>query len=475
MRKAFDNFLDSEVYAELAAKVDRAGSNEPYRYECSNCGEEVCLVLFKTPYFRHRSGNNNIDCEYYIGQHESINTNENDRKSKNERAEFYFDNNINIFYLGLRFNNTEIEDYEKHSIYFELRANYNEEPFYKIKIDRNKFSPDDLFMISINKFSNNYFLSNTFSKKKRKYEVFKNDKNAPTFFKILGNDCKFKAKLVRSSTLYTNVLYFAVYQNSNVNDKKLPDGIAIDKCFEFETMNKKFFGQILSIKEKNNSVESYLSSYGYHLETSEVLTVMWPPSSIKDEQVYINTDYIFLYLTFDLQAHGNINVNARNIKKISEKISKVDINSKTKVHNKNTDLVFEKYIQKNNNYDKLSIKKETKDIFKVTDDNGFFFFNRFGVSPLKKGMMIYLTPRAKIRHYISGYLDYYIEPFKHTEFTGEPLIKEILAYYKRMEPFYWKDFDLNEISNTAFQYLKKCEKDGLINSVIKRFIKEGRI
>lgn len=41
MRKAYDTFLLSEVSAELAAK---AGSFEPYRYECAHCGEEVHLV-----------------------------------------------------------------------------------------------------------------------------------------------------------------------------------------------------------------------------------------------------------------------------------------------------------------------------------------------------------------------------------------------------------------------------------------------
>lgn len=89
MRKAYDTFLQSEVTADLATK---AGSFEPYRYECSHCGEEVRLAavgsISMVPHFRHRSRNSDVECELYLGQYGSISTDACSRKSKNEGAEF---------------------------------------------------------------------------------------------------------------------------------------------------------------------------------------------------------------------------------------------------------------------------------------------------------------------------------------------------------------------------------------------------
>lgn len=104
MRKAYDTFLLSEVSAEMAAK---SGGLEPYRYECAYCGEEVRLATVSSinmvPHFRHLSGNNDVECENYLGQYGAISTDSQSRKSKNERAEFYFDISTKLFYLVLHF------------------------------------------------------------------------------------------------------------------------------------------------------------------------------------------------------------------------------------------------------------------------------------------------------------------------------------------------------------------------------------
>ena len=92
MRKAYDTILQSEVSAALAAK---SGGFEPYRYECACCGEEVYIAAaYSTsmvPHFRHRSGNNNVECENYMGQYGAISIDSHSRKSNRERVEFYFE------------------------------------------------------------------------------------------------------------------------------------------------------------------------------------------------------------------------------------------------------------------------------------------------------------------------------------------------------------------------------------------------
>lgn len=143
MRKAYDIFLLSEVSADLAAK---AGSFEPYRYECAHCGEEVRLAAVGStsmvPHFRHQSGNSDVECEYYLGQYGAFSTDARSRKSKNERAEFYFDSNTKMFYLGLRFSEDEISAYEQLSTTFELRAASQAQPFYSLRINGKNFTSD---------------------------------------------------------------------------------------------------------------------------------------------------------------------------------------------------------------------------------------------------------------------------------------------------------------------------------------------
>lgn len=244
MRKAYDTFLLSEVSADLAAN---AGSFEPYRYECAHCGEEVRLAAAGSTsmiaHFRHRSGNSDVECEYYLGQYGAFSTDARSRKSKNERAEFYFDSNSKMFYLGLRFSDEEISAYEQLSTIFELRIASQSQTCYSLRINSRNFAPDAQRMIPLEKFSYNYFLSNTLNGVKRKYEVFNNSvSNAATFFKLQSGNSGYRAKLVRSSILYTNTPYFIAFHSQSKYfspiDASLPSEIKVDDTFTFETMGK---------------------------------------------------------------------------------------------------------------------------------------------------------------------------------------------------------------------------------------------
>lgn len=67
--------LQTEVLAKEAAE---SGSTEQYRYECSCCGEEVYIAAAHSTsmvaHFRHRSGNNDVECENYLGNAGTLNT-----------------------------------------------------------------------------------------------------------------------------------------------------------------------------------------------------------------------------------------------------------------------------------------------------------------------------------------------------------------------------------------------------------------
>jgi hypothetical protein len=481
MHKAYDTFLQSEVSADLAVK--NGGGLEPYRYECAHCGEEVRLAAvgstIMVSHFRHRSGNNDVKCEDYLGQYGTISTDSRSRKSKNERAEFYFDKSTMMFYLGLRFSDDEINAYEQLSTIFELRSSPQEQAFFTIKINNNNFYPDNSRMIPIEKFSYNYFLSNTLNGVKRKYEVFNNNTSTgPTFFKIQGNDDNgYKAKLVRSATLYTNIPYFVVFQNqySTPNASYLSNDIRIDGTFRFETMGKKFLGMVLTVKTKTAYLDSLTISWGYHLESSETLTLLWPPATLVDETVLIGSKHAYLYSSFELQAHGNINVHSDDIKRIANGLSKVSVKTKTKVYKKNAEIVIDKNIQRPVNFDALPYANRLEGVYTVPDDGTHFLFNLSGVMSLSKGQSIPLTPYSVIRLYLFGYLTGSIHPLQQNELTGEQLLKDLLAHYKRTEAFPKGAFHSYKLSETASHYVQKCEALGLINSAAKRFIEEGRL
>lgn len=482
MRKAYDTFLQSEVSADLAGK---SGGFEPYRYECAHCGEEVRLAavgsVCMVPHFRHRSGNNDVECEKYLGQYGTINIDSRSRKSKSERAEFYFDKSTKMFFLGLRFSDDEITAYEQPTTYFELRSSAQEQAFLALRINNRNFDPDVLRMIPLENFSYNYFLSNTCNGIKRKYELFnrinRNSGNAPTFFKIQGNDSNYKAKLVRSTVLYTNVPYFVAFQgqHSFPQDCCLPSDIKVDDTFQFETMGRKFLGKILTIKYKTTQINSFITSWGYQLEVSETLTLLWPPAALLNEVSMIDANAVFLFSSFELEAHGNINVHSEDIKKIAKGVSKVSVNSKIKIYRKNAEININKEEKNSTSFDPLPITERQESVYTVPDNSTYFLFNRSGVTSINKGQSVLLTPGSLIRHYRSGYLNGLVYPLKQSKLSGEQLLNDILAHYKRTENFSIDAFDSLELSEAASLYIEKCIETGLINSAVKHFIKEGRI
>jgi hypothetical protein len=485
MHKAYDIYLSAEVTADLAAK---AGA-DLYRYECACCGEEVYLAAAKNviddfqyqrkptePHFRHYKGNNDVDCEQYLGQYGAISTEANSRKSKNERAEFYFDHNTKLFYIGLTFSERELSYYEEHAAIFELRTSSQLEPFYVKEISSLRFAPDIQELIPLNKFSNNYFLSNTLNGVKRKYDVFNNRKNSPTFFKLLAGDKNSRTKLVRSAILYTNTSYLMVFHGKRqsldlVNYSQLNE-FRIENSFDFETMGRQFIGRVITIDSKTVQNEHIVNSWGYQLESSERMTLLWPPAFISDDIFSINANAAYLYTTFEIQPHGNINVRSENISKICDGLTKVTVDSRVKVHKKNAEIMIENHVQESKCNTKLSIEVQSSKEYKALDESSFLF-NRSGVSKLKKGSITHLTTNSLVKHYYDSYLDNVVKSPEIPLISKEQLIHDVLIYYKREDMFNWDEFESCDLSQFAFTYIEDCEKKGFINSAIKLLIKKG--
>lgn len=481
MRKAYDTILSDYVDADTAAK---GGGFEPYRYECACCWEEVHLCAAdsqnQATHFRHRSGNNNIECENYFGNRSAIISKALSRRNARDKIEFYFSSTTKMFSIGVRFNADEIAAYEQSTECFQVRDAYDARPTISIPIRSSRFLPDVSEQIPIDKFSWEYYISCTDDSKQRKYELFHKDGHGnlyPSFFKIQanGNDDNFQGKLVRTETLYTNTPYLIVFTHQHIETLSFQKGIQVDSVIKFKTMNRDFAGIVVTFTDKTTRLEQQLSAWKYTLETNEILTLLWPPSSQADDTMLVKAKYAYIFSSFEMKAHGNINVHSEDITMIAEGLTMVAIKPRIKVYKKNAELMLEAHEQESNDkVTELPVAHKIESEVHVTDD-AFFMFNRSGVLPLSKGSIVKMPPDSEVRHYSSGYLDGIVSAPKLVMISGELLLQDALIHYKRSEPLNWDDFEFLDLSQCAFQYIEDCEKAGLINSAAKLLIKEGRI
>lgn len=472
MLKAFDTFLQSIVSADLAAQNS---ADEPYRYECACCGEEVIIAAKHSDnmiaHFRHRNGNNDVDCEKYLGSG-LLNASTNQRRSDREKAEFYFNNMTKCFYIGLRFNKSELLDYGSKDVDIEIRTHKNGTPFFSQRINDENFSADFTKKIMLETFSPNYFISNSFNNVRRAYTIFR--EGVPSFFKIQGKEEYFNAKLVRSETLFTGVRYFVALVNSNSAQLKLKKtpGVKIEYEYDFMSMKNHVWASIISFEFKTVEIESLLYKWNYSIDTPEILTLLWPPSHIVDETNYISSDKAFLYTSFRVQACGNINTDDEKIKCIAPNITAIEIDKHIKVLKKNAEIEME-ILELEQEPIKCIVDEYCAGKYRVPNENSHYLFSKTGVRELKFGEEIILHQNAYVCVYSNGHLVKIVRPVAFTKMSGEELFIDLLKHYKVQESL--DDIQLNIKSSFLTNYINDCKKAGTINSMVKRYIKEGRL
>jgi len=472
MDKAYDTIIQSKVTAEKAAKN---GNHEANRYTCLYCHEEVILAagVIVAPYFKHRSGNNNKECDDYVRTCGESST---DLPFQYSKADFYFNKDKKIFSLELCFSNDEIIVYEQDNAAFELRTPNSEQAFSTILINKKNFIADIPTPIHLKIFSYNYFLSDTLYCKNNECKVFK-AWSRPTIFKMQGNDGN-KMKLDRSTVLYTEVFYCFIFQHQHITLQSIIslDGIQAEEPLIFETMGEKFLGIPLTIVNRTDQAVRALEGWGYKLETSETLTLLWPPANQVNGISLIDTETVFLFSSFELKKSEKINVYPTDIIKISNNLSRVRIKSKVYITNRNSEIIIDKNKHTSHAFDNITIVKESTNKYTVPNDDTYFLYSRLGIKRLSKGQSVYLTPQSEIRHFFFGYLVGCIYPEKQKELTGELLLSDMLNHYKRKEKFYESMFDFNALTETASRYIiTECKTTGFINPVVKQFIIEGNL
>ena len=118
MQYAFDTIMRVMVSAE---DVSKNNIDEPFRYECLCCGEEVHIAAARssrmTPHFRHLRGNSDKDCELYLGGLFQTGTGiesaiDAAQKRAHSRAEIQYDTAQHVFYFAVSFSEEKIEEYQ---------------------------------------------------------------------------------------------------------------------------------------------------------------------------------------------------------------------------------------------------------------------------------------------------------------------------------------------------------------------------
>ena len=481
MRKAYDNILSDYVDAEIASIE---GGSEPYRYVCACCWEEVhlCAVdsFYQVAHFRHRNGNNDVNCENYLGSRNAVINNANTRLNAKDKVDFFLDIGKSIFTIGVRFSSEEIAVFEKNQVKLEVRSTNQGKPFLTHRVDRSTFAPDIITHFALPLFSWDYFVCSTNDTKKRRYEVFSKNSagnSFPIFFRNLtiSSDENPISKLVKSKNLYTNTTYTLVTTNRSPSILRFDESVIVDNKNEFRTMNQDFISATILIKTISAQTAQKLNEWGYSLEANETLNILWPPSAISNERLITNRSEMFLYSSFVLSPHGNINLSEKSIQKINSNVSLIQISDGVKVYKKNNELFIAKMEIVKNEYSLIRVAEKFVSKF-TADDNGYYLFDKSGVTRLSKGMTITLSKNSKILHFYFNYLDQVIAA-KDTEtrIDAQTLLSEILQYYKRVLPYKTDNFGSLKVSEIAYVYTSRCEQTGFINAAVIRYIQGGGI
>lgn len=479
MDKAFDAILQLEVDATVIAKTSNYSNCDRFRYHCLCCGEEVYLAAAdsneKSPHFRHRRGNNDKDCEQYLGQFGVPEHCVYFKKNKREHIEFYFNKERMTFEVSAAFSEEELRDYEQNKNRMAISAKLCAEPFLSVPVNKENFAPDKRHYFTLKTYSNNYYV--LFSANKKVYSYFDVIKknNRLNIYKVRLQDER--AKLYDTDLLYTGTTYIAISENENVirELKGLENSISVKDEFNFHTIGVDFYGISFSIKSADYFLRLFFQKNDYQIEISESLDILWPPVYTVDSDFVCNDDKIYVSSSFKLNSHGNTNIDDSLIQKIDDDLLKISINGPTIIYEKNIDISIKKSNVKTD--DPICIDPNTRYMSKyiVPDAYDYFLFDNDGCTRLFAGTMIYLSEKDRIVGYKNGHIKEIILGCPLEEEAPEKVISDILQYHPQSEKYNSDEFIDITPSEAVVSYLESCYRNGRINTVVKHYIKEGLI
>lgn len=478
MDKAFDAVLQSEVDAAVIAKNLHHFLGERFRYQCLCCGEEVYLAAAdsseRSPHFRHRKGNNDKECERYLGQPGAVEHFVFLRRHKQEHIEFHFNRERMTFEICASFTEEELQAYEEENNRLTVSSKYYADPFLSIPLSKEVFIPGEKNYFTITEFSTKYFVSFNSGRNCCIYYDVMKDPEKINIFRAGKQDehCRYQT----SSLLYTDTGYIGISENEEVLQELASlEYVISEELFSFDTENRKFYGLRFYVKRVEFSVVRFFQKHDYQIETSEVFSILWPPVYTRDSCSICAGDTVYVHSSFELIPHGNINAGATFTKEISRDVQMLHIDNEAIIHEKNIDIC----IQKERELGIETVLEEPvttySDRYIVSGQYNNFLFDRNGCTRLIPGSKVYLSESDRIVGYKNGHIKAFVYACSKEKTDTRQIINDIIKYHPQWELFKPDDFMNITTDETVLAYLEKCYRSGRINTVVKRYIKEGLI
>lgn len=473
--QAFDTLLQITVDAELAAKnrID-----EPFRYECLCCGEEVYVAAAKSTkkaaHFRHRRGNSDRDCELYLGRMGIDGAQIAAKKRAHIRTEVYYDVKQKIFYIGILFQEEKLKEFEERACVLEFFSTCNLLPYERIAINQKNFAPDSMVLFPLKPTTNDCFIGISGMNYRVRHEILY-DSEFPTFFKIpLREDTISKSKRIVGGKVYTNTPYYIIAKDRNTIQKvvKYDEYVSAGQLDEIDAFGSTVYGTKIQISSVNSELIDLFSYFNFDLETAQKVLQLWPPMYSVDGVLCTNWKKVYLRPTFELVPHSNISCEKETLQKF-DGIFEVDLSYSVRIHSGNVDIHLEQ-----KQYGSLMISNPCEEVrlkrVNVTEPGSFYLVDTSGYSELSAGWH-FITKSSKIVQYRSNYpiaAFMYPEPIPPSKVE---VLRDVLSYYKVTIPFDEQLIIGCNLSVVAQSYIEECRIKNIINKKALDFIRAGKI
>lgn len=479
MDKAFDVLFQSEVDAMAVARTSSHTYGERFRYQCICCGEEVYLAAadstIKSPHFRHRRGNNETDCERYLGQQGALEHYLSIRKHSKEHIGFYFNIEQKVFEISLTLSSEEIDKTHADGGKLSLYVKYYTQAFFTMPINNMNMVPNINNYYMLDEYANDYYVSYDNSGTKTKYSDVIRRNFKLNIYRVNQTNNHYKKNT--SYNLYTNCRYLAVSENkTNITELVNLHSVEIDDdIISFITQGREFFAVEFVINCDDYGTKIFFLKHDLSVERSESMDILWPPVYIRDNTLVSNSEKLYISPTFELIPHGNINSHVMDVRNVCENVFELYFNDKVSIVEKNvecriikeerelSDLCFEEaeYVYANR--------------YTIPELYDYFLFDKNGCTQLIAGANIYLSDTDRILGYKNGHVKVIILAEEKKEFDKKILIQDIIKYHPQVETFEPDEFMDIVTDEIVLTYLESCYRSGYINTVVKKYIKEGLI
>lgn len=475
MVQAFDTLLQKTVKAELAAKnrID-----EPFRYECLCCGEEVYVAAAKSTkkatHFRHRRGNSDRDCELYLGRMGIDGAQIAATKRTHIRTEIYYDIKQRIFYVGILFPEEKLKEFENKSCALEFFSAYNLPPYESVAINQRNFAPDSMVLFPLKLITNDCYIDISGANYRMRHEILYNN-DFPTFFKIpSGEDIDSKVKRIVGGKVYTSTLYYIIAKDRKAIQKiaRHSECVSVSQIDEIDVFGSTAYGTNLQISSVNVELADLFAYFNFDLETAQSVSHLWPPAYSIDGVLCVNGTKAYLGSTFELVPRSNISCEKDALKGF-DSLFEVDLSCPVWIRYDNVDLQIRQH-----QYSALQIREPCKQIVSakvdVTEPGSFYLIDGDGYRELPVGRH-YITESSKIVQYRNNYP---VAIFNRPEPilpSRVELLRDVLSYYKVTIPFNEQFIVGCNLSAVAQSYIEECRITNTINEKALDFIKAGKV